>query len=343
MANRGCRLLMGAAVMALVACGQGDEGRSEAAGPGTLPDDARAAVPDQPVESRDVADGAVAERTGGAERATLARWFDCLRENGAITIAAHRGGPASGYPENALETLQYNFSQGIEVFEIDVAESQDGVLWLHHDRSLGRTTTGDGQIVEWDWDDLRRLRLKDTDGVVTDFSPVKLTDVLVWAKDVGAILELDRKSSTSFRNILSAVRAAEAEDHVVIISYTSEQAEEIARLSPDVVFTASARSRDDLNALRESGINLDNLVAWTGTREPNPAAWRVLSAEGVEPAFGTLGRPGERLDDTYAADGDLSEFVELAEAGLVLVSTDIPLAVADVLEGDDRGKAACPR
>jgi len=328
------------AVAALCACG------NEAAAPGGDALPVREAPAEQvlPGSGDDVrppaGTGATTETVG---RPALAGWFDCLRENDAITIAAHRGGPARGYPENALETLKYNFERGIEVFEVDVAESQDGVLFLHHDRSLGRTTTGDGQLVEKDWDEIRRLRLKDTAGVVTDFSPVKLTDALLWARQSGAILELDRKSSTSFRNILSAVRAAEAGENVVMISYSSEQAAEIAALAPDVVLTASAYGRDDLDALAASGVPLGNLVAWTGTRAPDPAAWERLRREGVEPAFGTLGRPGERLDDTYAADGDLSEFVEIEDAGLVLLSTDIPLEVAAVLEGDDRGKTACPR
>ncbi|MEM0985211.1 MAG: glycerophosphodiester phosphodiesterase family protein [Pseudomonadota bacterium] len=299
---------------------------------------------EEPSSAPTPADSAAAETTGNEPTGpVLAAWFDCLRQNDAITIAAHRGGPAPGYPENAIETMQFNFDQGIDVFEVDVAESQDGILFLLHDRSLGRTTTGSGQLVERDWDEIRGLRLKDNGGAVTAFSPPKLTDALLWAKTAGAILELDRKSSTSFRNIIAAVRAAGAENHVVLISYNDNEVAEIARLAPDLVLTASARGPRDLDALEALGVNLDNLVAWTGTRSPDLVAWDRLNRAGIEPGFGTLGRPGQRLDDTYAADGDLGEFVELAQNGLRLLSTDIPLDVAAVLEGDDRGKIACKR
>ena len=37
----------------------------------------------------------------------LPAYFDCVRENRGLLIAAHRGGPAPGYPENTLETLQH--------------------------------------------------------------------------------------------------------------------------------------------------------------------------------------------------------------------------------------------
>lgn len=321
------RTVCAVAVGALAACGGGGDAADEVA-----------------VSPGGAGSGqATALETARGSGPLLATWFDCLRENDAITIAAHRGGPVPGYPENAIETMEYNLDQGLDLFEVDVAESQDGVLFLMHDRSLGRTTTGDGQLVEKDWAEIRGLNLVDNDGVVTEYSPPRLGDALLWAKEMNAVLELDRKSSTSFRNIIAAVRAAEAEDHVVLISYSTDQAALIAELAPDLVMTATANSREDLDALDRAGVNLDNLIAWTGTRTPKPSTWAELRAAGVEPAFGTLGRPGERLDDIYAADGDLSEFAELADGGLVLLSSDISLDVAATLTADDIGRTACPR
>lgn len=149
----------------------------------------------------------------------LPEFFDCVRESGGLLIASHRGGPAPGYPENAIETMQYGLDQGILIHEIDVAESRDGVLFLMHDRSLGRTTTGSGFVADTDWETIRTLNLKDNDGAITAFQAPKLTDVLLWAKSTGAIVELDKKPTTSFRNIISLVRAAEAEENVLLITY----------------------------------------------------------------------------------------------------------------------------
>ncbi|MEL6567953.1 MAG: glycerophosphodiester phosphodiesterase family protein [Pseudomonadota bacterium] len=268
----------------------------------------------------------------------LPDYFDCLRENEALVIATHRAGPAPGYPENALETMQNALEAGFTVFEIDVAESRDGVLFLLHDRSLGRTTTLDGPVVDTDWDDISRARLIDNAGTLTDFNPPKLTDVLLWAVENNAIVELDRKSSTSFRNIISAVRAAGAENHAILITYNDNDAGEVARLAPDMMLTASARGNRDIGRLEELGVKRENLIAWTGTREPDAAAFDRLLAEGVEPAFGTLGRPGERLDDAWLADGDASEFAELAADGLVLLASDRPFEIARQIDADDRAK-----
>ncbi|MEO0451660.1 MAG: glycerophosphodiester phosphodiesterase family protein [Pseudomonadota bacterium] len=299
-------------------------------------------------DSQDAADSAAVVEPAAApvsepslQLGPLPAFFDCVRETGGLLIASHRAGPAPGYPENALETLKFGTSQGLIVHEIDVAESQDGVLFLLHDRSLGRTTTGDGAVADTDWETIQSLNLKDNSGAITAFTPPKLSDVLLWAKASGAIVELDRKPTTSFRNIISQVRAAGAEDNVLLITYNDQQAIEVAGLAPDLMMTAGIDSRAHQEELEAAGVNFDNVVAWMGIRNPNPRAFEAIGNRGVETAFGTLGRPGERLDDQYLADGDLSEFQDLVDGGLTLLATDAPYQVAPYLTADDDVVATC--
>ncbi|MEM9055771.1 MAG: glycerophosphodiester phosphodiesterase family protein [Pseudomonadota bacterium] len=279
----------------------------------------------------------------GYDFGALPTFFDCVRESDGLLIASHRAGPAPGYPENALETLDYATSQGLIIHEIDVAESRDGVLFLMHDRSLGRTTTGDGFVADTDWATIQSLNLKDNDGEITGFTPPKLSDVLLWAKGAGVIVELDKKPTTSFRNIISQVRAAGAEEHVVLITYNDNQAIEVAGLAPDLMMTVGVDSRAHQDELEAAGVNFDNVIAWLGTRNPNPRAFEAIGNRGVETAFGTLGRPAERLDTEYWADGDPSEYQTLADGGLTLLATDEPYRVAAALEADDLAIKACAK
>ncbi len=273
----------------------------------------------------------------------LPEYFDCLRENKGMVIAAHRGGPDTGFPENAIETFQHGLDKGIRVFEIDIAETRDGVLTLMHDDRLNRTTTGRGYVSDTDWETMSGLELEDNDGRRTGFHPPKLTDVLLWAKRTGAVLELDKKPTTSFRNIAAAVKAADAAENVIFISYNDDQAAEIAAIDPDLMMTASAYGDRDVAKLEARGVDRTRLIGWTGVDEPKPYAWQRLMKVGVEPAFGTLGRKGKRLDDVYLADGDGSEYDALAADGLVLLATDEPYRVADLIRADDVGRAACGR
>ncbi|MGE6699079.1 glycerophosphodiester phosphodiesterase family protein [Hyphomonas sp. NPDC076900] len=294
---------------------------------------------DTPIEIADPGSAPPAMST--ALTAPLPDFFNCLRENNGVVVAAHRGGPAIGYPENAIETMQYGFERGIRVFEIDVAESRDGVLFLHHDDQFGRTVDATGYNSDTDWATIAGYRLKDIDGEVTSFHPPKLTDALIWARNTGAIVELDRKKTTSFANIWAAVVAAGAEGNAILISYSDEEAAEIARVAPGAMMTASAFGGRDIERLEGLGVDRSRVIAWTGTREPDPAAYARLLAESVEPAFGTLGRPGERLDDQYWADDDGSEYQRLVDDGVVLIATDEPYKVAEWLTADDEGWTTC--
>ena len=271
----------------------------------------------------------------------LPAFFDCVRENSGMLIASHRAGPAPGYPENALETLQYARSEATVIHEIDVVESRDGVLFLMHDRTLGRTTTGDGMIADTDWSEIETLNLIDNDGRVTDFTPPKLSDVLTWAVESGSIVELDRKPTTSFRNIIREVRAADAQNNVVLITYNDDQATQVARLAPELMMTAGIDSPEHQAELEAAGVDMTKVIAWMGTRDPNPRAFRAIGARGIETAFGTLGRLGNRLDDEYLADGDPSEFQDLYEGGLTLLATDAVYEVARALDADDQAMRAC--
>lgn len=279
---------------------------------------------------------------GLAERASLPEWFDCLREAGAVTLAAHRGGPASGFPENALETLQSTLPH-TPLMEVDVSETADGVLILMHDETLDRTTTGSGRVEATRWEAIQGLKLKDPDGEETAFSPPLLSHALRWAKRNDAVLELDRKGKASFDKIIRAVGAAGARDHVVLIAYDEDDLVEIERSGGDLMRTASVNSEVQLRRILDSGVKADRLIAWTGTETPDGALWSMLRERGIEPAFGTLGRPGLRLDDAYWADGNGEEYDQLVEMGVTLLATDAPVRVARHLEADDTGWQACGR
>jgi glycerophosphoryl diester phosphodiesterase len=162
--------------------------------------EAPAAVPAEAVEAEPV-----------AALAPLPEIFDCLRQNGGVLVASHRGGPAPGYPENALETIQHRFSKGIRVFELDVATSRDGVMFLHHDDRFGRTADGDGYVSDTDWADIAKIRLKDTDGDLN----IDLLDNGVWT---GSIAFTDQ-ATVPFRGCFKGCKeriGAECQDDLTI-------------------------------------------------------------------------------------------------------------------------------
>lgn len=259
----------------------------------------------------------------GQQSGDLAQWFDCLRTRGEAVVGAHRAGPAPGLPENALPTMAATWLRnGNALLEIDVQVSRDGVLFLLHDDRLERTTTGSGIARERDWAALAQLNLRDNGGVVTRARIPTLEQALMLAKAQGGVVQLDIKRGVDFAAVVAAVRAAGAEDHAVIITYRDVDALAVARLAPELMVSAEVNSPAAAERLIAAGMRRDRLLAWTGTRVPDADLYAALRAAGIEPLFGTLGRPGERLDDIWLSDGDASEFAALERVGVVVIATD---------------------
>ena len=72
---------------------------------------------------------------------------------------------------------------GVDMLELDVQRTKDGVLILMHDPKLDRTTTGQGNIAETTWEEISKLNLKDHKGEVTGYKVPKLEDALLLCKD----------------------------------------------------------------------------------------------------------------------------------------------------------------
>ncbi|MEM1410563.1 MAG: glycerophosphodiester phosphodiesterase family protein, partial [Pseudomonadota bacterium] len=94
---------------------------------------------------------------------TAAGYLSCL-EGRAVVVSAHRGGPAPGYPENAVETFVHTLSQVPALIETDVRETKDGVLVLMHDDTVDRTTTGTGAVASMTLQAIKDLYLVDNEG-----------------------------------------------------------------------------------------------------------------------------------------------------------------------------------
>ncbi|MBA3440008.1 MAG: glycerophosphodiester phosphodiesterase [Pyrinomonadaceae bacterium] len=71
-------------------------------------------------------------------------------------VIAHRGG-AGLRPENTLPAFRHAVALGVDVLEMDVRSTSDGVLVLMHDQTVDRTTDGTGLVNSFTLEELRRL------------------------------------------------------------------------------------------------------------------------------------------------------------------------------------------
>jgi glycerophosphoryl diester phosphodiesterase len=243
-------------------------------------------------------------------------------------ISVHRGGgDLRGYPENCLESFGYVAGQisrtdAPTIIECDIDLTRDSVLVMMHDPTLDRTTTGTGKLIEHTYAEVQQLKLEDNYGNPTAFRIPTLREVLTWGRDK-VLFTLDVKRNVSFASVIAQVRATHTEPNVAIITYNAADAARVHELAPDLMISVTIRNEAEYNRLRELGIPDNRMVAFVGTRTPEPGLCTYLHGKGIATILGTLGN----LDKQAAAKGD-NLYREWITAGADILSTDRPLEVA---------------
>lgn len=96
-------------------------------------------------------------------------------------VVAHRG-DWRNFPENSLEGIENAIKMGVDIVELDVQRTQDGVLILMHDETLNRTTTGKGKVSEVTMDYISNLYLRNGCAIRTKHKVPTLEEALLLTK-----------------------------------------------------------------------------------------------------------------------------------------------------------------
>lgn len=241
-------------------------------------------------------------------------------------VSAHRGGPAPGYPENAIPTFERVANAMPVIIECDIAITRDSVLVLMHDDSLDRTTNGTGKIKDKTLDELRKLRLKDLQGRLTEFSIPTLEETLLWGRKK-VIFTLDVKRSVPYKKVIDMIRKTEAEPYAIVITYSAKQTAIVNQLAPDLVISATIKDASDLSRLIGLGIPTNRLIAFVGTREPNTSLYDGLVKKGIKSILGTLGNL-----DRAAEKAGYQRYAQYIDRGASILSTDRPFEAQKALD-----------
>jgi glycerophosphoryl diester phosphodiesterase len=135
-------------------------------------------------------------------------------------VFAHRGGAALR-PENTIAAFDHGLSLGADGLEFDVRLSRDGVVVVHHDATLDRTTDGTGPVAARSADELARL---DAGFHFTGFRGLaggvpRLDEVLRRYPGARCVIELKVNDPELAYRTIDAVRAADAIERVALGSF----------------------------------------------------------------------------------------------------------------------------
>lgn len=250
------------------------------------------------------------------------------KEGDEIIVSGHRGGRERNFPENSIESFQSVIKQMPAFFEIDPRLTKDSVIVLMHDEMLDRTTTATGKLADYTLRELKDVRLKDTEGNITNYSIPSLEEVIRWSKGK-TIINLDKKDVPSWM-IVNIIKGLDAETHVMLTVHNGSQARYYHERLPGIMLSVFVRNENEYEDIALSGVPWANMIAYVGPAidESNAEIVRNLRAKGVKcmvsyaPTFDKLQTPEERLS---AYQEGLMEMPDIIES-------DLPVEVWSVIK-----------
>jgi glycerophosphoryl diester phosphodiesterase len=184
-------------------------------------------------------------------------------------VFAHRGGSALA-PENTMAAFDNGLALGADGLELDVHLSRDGVVVVHHDRLLDRTTALRGPIADRTAEELRRVDV-----------PL-LADVLARHPNTRVIVEMKVNGHELAAATVDVVRRTGAVDRVCLGSFGLRALRAARALEPAI---ATSGAREEVRwALYRSWFRWPvSRVAYAGYQIPEWAGrTRVASPRFVE-------------------------------------------------------------
>jgi len=184
-------------------------------------------------------------------------------------------------------------ARGVDGIELDVRLSRDGVVVVHHDRRLERTTSLRGTVESYTADDLARAN------AAAHFSPAAsggnpfagagigvptLAAVLQRHRDTRVIIEMKLNQPELAQAVLAVVTATGADERVCLGSFGRRVLRAARRLAPHV---ATSAAREEVRwALYRSWMRWPvSRVGYDGYQVPEMSgATRVVSRRFVDDA-----------------------------------------------------------
>lgn len=245
--------------------------------------------------------------------------------------SAHRGGPRKGFPENCIETFENTLAHYPATLEIDPRYTKDGKIVLMHDATLDRTTNGTGKVADHTLAELRQLRLKDTEGNLTDYRIPTLDEALEWAKGK-TILVIDAKDvPVDVR--AGKIVAHKAEGSAVIIAYSIDDIKKCYQVSKNIVMEVMAAKPQQIAALDKCGVPWDNMIGFVSHDMPgDKSIFHEIHKRGAMCILGS-----SRNIDRQFMQGNISAaqlqtgYLDLVKQGADIIEADLGIEAGAAL------------
>lgn len=249
---------------------------------------------------------------------------------GNVLICGHRGGFEGALPENSLSRFKKTasrFKKSAVMLELDVRQSADGELYVLHDDTLERTTTGKGLIRNAHSAYLDSLYLKTQQGLPTQERLPRLEAILDWAAGrQNVFLMIDVKADV-WEKTLWQIQSKRMEKKCLMLTFSIENTRKVFHIAPTVFISALVRSELDWSTLQSLHIPAENLVAYINDQTPAT----LLDSLKQHRVFVTTDASEHAKKHPYPFEQD--DYLQLArEKKLDIFITDFPVHVGRIFQ-----------
>jgi glycerophosphoryl diester phosphodiesterase len=132
--------------------------------------------------------------------------------------------------ENSLSAFRRAAAEGYHYLETDVHATSDGVVVVHHDAVLDRTTDASGAVASLPWSVVGKAKIGGREPVI------RLADLLEELPD--AALNIDVKAESAIEPLVDTLRKANAFHRVCVASFSEARLAKVRRSAGDGVLTS---------------------------------------------------------------------------------------------------------
>lgn len=240
--------------------------------------------------------------------------------NSVVMIAAHRGAHLED-PENSIASFKKAIDMGIDIIELDVRCTKDGVLVLMHDKTVDRTTNGKGAVKDFTFEEIRTLRLKHKGAVTTEMVPT-LEEALNFTK-AQIMIDLDIKAADCIDKIMETVNKTSTADQCLFFVGEAEHAKMIKDTNPafmTLLRTNSVKEATDcFNTVKSEAVHIDD-------SHNTVEVIKSIKAHGARVWHNALGEV-----DKQVGAGNVAAFEQALKTGANIIQTDYPALLKEFL------------
>jgi glycerophosphoryl diester phosphodiesterase len=259
-------------------------------------------------------------------------------KSGYVMVIAHRGDWRHA-PENSLQAFENCIKQEVDAIEVDISETKDGELIVMHDATLNRTTNGTGKIADHTLQEIKSLKLRGGNNVLTRHAVPSLAELFVLCK--GKVLIQVDKWPPVREKILALARKHDCLNQLIFRS-TAPSAQIKAIFGDDLkrinfIPVVTANGEKDIERLKDYEQNMKFSaigIAFNKIDYPIFAELPALRQQQVRIWFNAI--LGDKFnaghDDDLAVNDLKNSYGLLLEKGANMIMTDRPFELISYLK-----------